>query len=129
MERKEIIAAGAVVAVAVAATVGFILYRSNKETNAIREEGKARVDQIYADMDRAMAEHVKEMARLEAERANNTERHNEVMEALAVAREQGENLHLEHLEILSDLANKTITAKEAADRIRALNVKDVALAA
>jgi hypothetical protein len=118
-----------VVAVAVAATVGFILYRSNKETNAIREEGKARVDQIYADMDRAMAEHVKEMARLEAERANNTERHNEVMEALAVAREQGENLHLEHLEILSDLANKTITAKEAADRIRALNVKDVALAA
>jgi hypothetical protein len=129
MERKEIIAVGGVFAVAVAATVGFILYRSKKETNAIREEGKARVDQIYADMDRAMAEHVKEMARLEAERANNTERHNEVMEALAVAREQGENLHLEHLEILSDLANKTITAKEAADRIRALNVKDVALAA
>src|SRR5579864_4176807 len=110
MERKEIIATAGVVAVAIAATVGFILYRSQKETAAIREEGKRRVDEIYQDMDRAMAAHVDEMARLEAERVSNAERHKEVMDALAVAREQGEDLHLAHLEIIGDLASRKITA-------------------
>jgi hypothetical protein len=129
MENKEIVGCVSIVALAAAALVGVVWIKSKRQTDAIREAGKKRVDQIYRDMDKSMAEHVEEMARLEAERANMSERHQEVMDALAVAREQGENLHLEHLEVISDLANKTITAKEAAARIRALNAKEVAVAA
>jgi uncharacterized membrane protein YgaE (UPF0421/DUF939 family) len=129
MERKEIIATSAVIGVAVAAVVGFVLYRSQKATSAIQEEGKRRVDEIYQDMDRAMEEHVKEMARIEADRATMTERHQEVMDTLAAAREAGEDLHLAHLEVLSDLANRTITAAEAVERMHALNAKEELVAA
>lgn len=123
MEKKEIAAIVGLALVAATAVTGYLWFKGKKETDAIRDAGKQRVDEIYRDMDRAMTAHVEEMARLERNREVMSERHQEVMDALAVARESGESLHLDHLAVLNDLANRVITAEEANNRLRALNAQ------
>jgi hypothetical protein len=129
VENKEIVGCVSIVALAAAALIGVVWIKSKKQTAAIQEASKIEVDQIYRDMDRAMEEHVQEMARIEANNVAMTARHQEVMDTLAAAREAGEDLHLAHLEVLSDLANRTITAAEAVERMHALNAKEELVAA
>jgi hypothetical protein len=125
MESNKIVAGlGIAAVVAAVAGVGYLLVKKTKqETDAIRKAGEARVTEIYREMDQAMAAHVERMAELERNREAMGARHQEIMDALAVAKERDETLHLDHLTVLGDLANRTITAEEASNRLRALNAQ------
>lgn len=136
MEKKEIFITLGLAVAAATAVAGYVYVRnriveaavSDVLRDALRANENVAKD-IYRDMDRAMAEHVEEMARLEAERTSGSARHEELMTVLQAAREAGESLHLDRLAILGELAQGNITSQQAIERLRAMNKPEEAIAA